>query len=360
MPNSMRGIHAVGDGRVAWASGTRGTVLRTVDGGAHWTKCAVPVGAEMLDFRAIQAFDERHAVVMSSGSGEASRLYKTSDGCMSWAPLASNMNPKGFWDALYVEKAPDIVSAWILGDPTDGHITLLRAASRTGNGFGVDNVVEHLPNDADKRLLEVSGDSVSAFAASNQALFYEPHAYEGCGKAHSPRRKACWHGTLSFVTGGTAGARVYRGVPDTGDCRGCMQQWVMQSIPVGSSSASSGAFAISLRDNDHGVIVGGDYTKPDDGSQSAVYTSNGSAWLQPQTMPHGYRSSVEYDFKHKAWITVGTNGTDVSTDDGKNWRALKPGPGDAPDADKKWNALSLPYVVGDRGRIGKLQDGSLR
>ena len=40
----LRGIHAV-DGKVAWASGTNGTVLRTVDGGANWLTCAVPPGA---------------------------------------------------------------------------------------------------------------------------------------------------------------------------------------------------------------------------------------------------------------------------------------------------------------------------
>jgi len=43
-----------------------------------------------------------------------------------------------------------------------------------------------------------------------------------------------------------------------------------------------------------------------------------------QTPPHGYRSAVAYDPNHKLWITVGPNGTDISTDDGKNWRALKP------------------------------------
>ena len=34
----LRGIDSV-DGVVAWASGTGGTVLRTIDGGVHWLKC---------------------------------------------------------------------------------------------------------------------------------------------------------------------------------------------------------------------------------------------------------------------------------------------------------------------------------
>ncbi len=60
----LRGISV--DGGVAWASGSNGTVLRTEDGGYLWQACAVPPGAEHLDFRGIQAFDADTAIVMSS------------------------------------------------------------------------------------------------------------------------------------------------------------------------------------------------------------------------------------------------------------------------------------------------------
>src|SRR3981081_547698 len=73
---SLRGIHNVGAG-VAWASGTNGTVLRTEDGGYLWQTCTIPPGAEKLDFRGIQAFDENTAIVMSSRKGDVSRLYNT-------------------------------------------------------------------------------------------------------------------------------------------------------------------------------------------------------------------------------------------------------------------------------------------
>src|SRR5262249_16128431 len=51
----LRGISAVSD-QIAWASGAKGTVLRTIDGGEHWAKVNVP-DAEALDFRDVQAFD---------------------------------------------------------------------------------------------------------------------------------------------------------------------------------------------------------------------------------------------------------------------------------------------------------------
>src|ERR1700743_3360466 len=35
----LRGVDSI-DGKIVWASGTGGTVLKTADGGAHWEKCA--------------------------------------------------------------------------------------------------------------------------------------------------------------------------------------------------------------------------------------------------------------------------------------------------------------------------------
>src|SRR5207245_5433355 len=79
----LRGIHAVSD-KIAWASGTEGTILHTVDGGAHWQKCAVPPDGEKLDFRGVQAWDSDNAAILSSGPGELSRVYRTTDGCRHW------------------------------------------------------------------------------------------------------------------------------------------------------------------------------------------------------------------------------------------------------------------------------------
>src|SRR5580704_386958 len=106
---SLRGIHNVGGG-VAWASGTNGTVLRTEDGGYLWQTCNIPPGAEKLDFRGVQAFDENTAIVMSSGPGDQSRLYKTTDGCQTWNLLFTNPDKEGFWDVLQFEPPPNRVA----------------------------------------------------------------------------------------------------------------------------------------------------------------------------------------------------------------------------------------------------------
>ncbi|MGA8741194.1 MAG: hypothetical protein WB561_08415, partial [Terracidiphilus sp.] len=113
----LRGIHSIGGG-VAWASGTNGTVLRTEDGGYLWQSCSVPPGAEKLDFRGIQAFDANTAIVMSSGKGDLSRLYKTTDGCHSWTLIFTNPDPEGFWDAMLLNRFDK--DGELLGDPVAG------------------------------------------------------------------------------------------------------------------------------------------------------------------------------------------------------------------------------------------------
>src|SRR5690349_5969704 len=73
----LRGLSVVSS-TVAWASGAKGTVLRTVDG-AHWQAMQVPE-ADKIDFRDIHAIDAKTAIVMGAGPGAASRIYRTEDG----------------------------------------------------------------------------------------------------------------------------------------------------------------------------------------------------------------------------------------------------------------------------------------
>ena len=94
----FRGISAVND-RVAWASGSNGTILRTADGGASWQTLTI-AGTEKLDFRDIDAVNERTAYVLSIGNGEQSRIYKTTDAGANWREQFVSHDPKAFFDAM--------------------------------------------------------------------------------------------------------------------------------------------------------------------------------------------------------------------------------------------------------------------
>ncbi len=327
---SLRGIHAVGGG-VAWASGTNGTVLRAEDGGYMWQSCALPPNADKLDFRGIWAWDANTAIVMSSGPGDLSRLYQTTDGCSHWKLLFTNPDKDGFWDAVAFS---DRKNGFVLGDPVNGSFTLLR----TDDGGATWKPITS-PD------LNTRGEKRGAFAASNSGMvLFGPVM----GPVWAP-----W-----FGTSGPGGALVYRGGIDCtmgiahSHPEECLKHWTfdLSKLPIAGESASSGVFSLDRRDDQHWVAVGGDYKKPDESAGTAVWTADGGQhWTAAERPPHGYRSSVAWHADAKAWITVGPNGSDVSYDDGKTWSSL-----DSATGGGNWNALSLPWVVGSDGRIARL------
>src|SRR5437870_10743766 len=109
----LRGVSAVSE-RVAWASGSGSTVLRTDDDGTTWKK--ITVTGDALDFRDIDAIDEQTAYVLSIGNGSASRIYKTIDGGASWTLQFRNDDPKVFLDAMTFWDADHGV---VIGDSVD-------------------------------------------------------------------------------------------------------------------------------------------------------------------------------------------------------------------------------------------------
>jgi photosystem II stability/assembly factor-like uncharacterized protein len=319
---SLRGIDSI-DGKVAWASGTEGTVLRTTDGGEHWKKCAVPDAATdgaTLDFRGLQAWDLRTAIVMASGPGEKSRLYKTVDGCATWKLLLKNPDKDGFWDAIRFEGMRNGI---VLGDVVRNRFAVF--ITHDGGEHWKEQASDGLAADAKKDAI---------FAASNSSLV----AFSALAHRY-------------FVTGGSGGAYFFEchsqlevgGDPSIADC---LRSAV--SLPLSAATVASGAFSLGFSHSKL-VAVGGDYTKPNEGVGTAAWTADGGkTWTAAAKPPHGYRSSVAWSEALHAWVAVGTNGTDMSRDDGKTW---------TPVDDGNWNALSMPYVVGPKGRIGILRVG---
>jgi hypothetical protein len=340
----LRGIYSV-DGEIAWASGTGGTVLRTTDRGEHWTKCTVPSpDGETLDFRAVQAWDAQTAIVMASGPGDKSRLYKTADGCKSWILLLKNPDaPDGFFDSFRFHKEQRLLGdhegfGLLFGDPVKGHLSVLE----TRDGGYAWNRIE-----SDSLAVQSAGNG--AFAASN-----------GC---------ITDFGTASnfFISGGRMGSFLirlnYQGPYWLNNSSPLTKSWGIVPLPFAKGADSIGAFAIGghvgLSEDKAATIkglkyrlavVGGDYSKPNESAGSAAWSSDGGLhWTAAAKPPHGYRSSVAWSEDLKAWITVGTNGSDISRDDGKTWQPMDDG---------NWNALSLPFVVGPKGRIARLAVGT--
>jgi photosystem II stability/assembly factor-like uncharacterized protein len=314
---SLRGIDAVSP-QVAWASGSGGTVLLTTDGGANWKHCAVPPGGEKLDFRGVRARDEKTALVMASGTGKASAIYKTTDGCAGWKLVLANPDANGFFDALLRVNGPNF---YVMGDQVGGRFTVF--SSRDGGETWSRDISPGL--EADK--------GAGGFAASNSGLIALIQTREGS--------------TFEFATSATDAEPPMA-------YRYWKASWHKAAIPMPANGSTSGVFSLAS-DGSSVVAVGGNYSKPNEMAGTAAYSADlGEHWQSSKTMPSGYRSAVAFVASFEAWIAVGPNGTDISKDDGKNWTPLKPSASDAPDADKNWNAISLPFVVGSKGKIGKL------
>ena len=304
----LRGVSAVSD-RAAWASGASGTILRTMDGGATWQRRSI-AGTERLDFRDIDAISVVVAYALSIGPGEASRIYKTTDGGERWELQFANADPKVFLDAMAFW---DPERGIAFSDSVDGQFVILT----TINGG---RAWERIPSERLPPALPGEG----GFAAS------------GTNVATIGR-------TLAWI--GTTAGRVLR-TTDAG------QTWSIVRTPVRTGEAA-GIFSIAFRDATHGVVVGGDYKKERDAVENLAVTKDGGiTWsLISDHGLSGYRSVVAWmPGKPQDLLALGPSGADVSPDAGATWVPLAQG----------FDTLSFAprsrtgWAAGDQGRIAKV------
>lgn len=304
----LRGISAV-NGRVAWASGSGSTVLRTEDGGASWKK--ITVTTDKLDFRDVDAIDEQTAYVLSIGNGDASRIYKTTDGGATWRLQFRSDDPKAFLDAMSFWDADH---GLVIGDSVDRQFYILMTSDGGQHWTRV-------PPDK----LPPAQDNEGAFAASgtNIAVYGHNYAWIGLGAAAHSR-------VLRTTDGG--------------------RSWKVSETPV-KSGQSSGIFSISFRDASHGVIVGGDYQKEKEAVDNlAITIDGGQTWKLVKGLA-GFRSVVTYVPGTRALVAIGPAGSDYSVDDGHTWRPIT-GPGF--DTFSFARGEKLGWGAGAGGAIGRL------
>jgi len=304
----LRGVSAVND-RVAWASGSGSTVLRTEDGGASWKK--ISVTSDALDFRDIDAIDEKTAYVLSIGNGDASRIYKTTDSGATWVLQFRNDDPKRFLDAMSFWDADHGI---VIGDSIDRRFDILLTPN------GGKSWTRVLP-DIQPPALENEG----AFAASgtNIAVYGKSYAWIGLGSATR--------------------ARVLH-------TRDAGRHWKVFDTPI-KSDKSSGIFSIAFRDQRHAVIVGGDYQKEKEAVDNLAITSDGGATWNLVKGLSGFRSVVAYVLGTTSLIALGPSGGDYSTDDGHTWTRIE-GPG--VDTFSVARGQKFGWGAGARGIIGRL------
>ncbi|MGQ0560640.1 MAG: amidohydrolase family protein, partial [Gemmatimonadota bacterium] len=300
----LRGLSVV-DARVVWASGARGTVLRSTNGGERWQVVAVPA-ADSLDFRDVEAFDSLTAYVLSAG--EDGRIYKTTDGGRSWMLQFRNTTSGAFFDCFDFWDARHGIA---MSDPVAGRYLLVR----TDDGATWKPIAsENSP---------VAGAGEAAFAASGTCVIAA-----GTQRAY-------------VATGGGAQARVL-----VSDDRG--RSWRAQVVPVPAGAPSAGIFSLAFTAANTGLALGGDYQKPEVASVVAYTEDGGQSWRAAGKTT--YVSGAAFVNGSDTVVAAGTQGTRISRDRGVTWQTLDT---------QEYHAVEFApdgtgFVVGPAGRLGKL------
>ena len=309
----LQAVSAV-NGRIAWASGHRGTWVRTLDGGATWQAGQV-AGADTMQFRDVHALGADTAWLMAAGNGEMSRIYRTIDGGRSWTLQMLNRDPDIFFDCMTFW---DARTGFVFSDAVRGEHVIFRT---TDGGTNWNRV----PSTALPAALPNEG----SFAASGTCS-------DGTGSGRG------WIGT-----GNASPARVLR-TTDAG------ATWTVDTTPL-VSGPSAGTASIIFRDSLDGLALGGEIDKPSSrGDYVAVTTDGGRTWTRGGQVTFAgaiYGAAWIPDVAQRAAVAVGPGGANLTLDRGATWTSLDT----LPYWSVGFGSARDGWAVGPRGRITKLQ-----
>lgn len=283
----LRGLSVVSR-NVAWASGAKGTVIRTVDG-ENWENVSISAKlpeTSALDFRDIQGFDKFTAIAMSAGPGKASTIYKTTNGGAHWELMTVNGEANGFWDAIDFWDAQNGV---IFGDPVNGQFQVL------------------ITHDGGKTWKNSAQDLSQLTALANEGAF----AASGTCISVSGK-KDVW-----FATGGAEKTRVFHSA-DRG------MTWSFAETAIAAGAPPKGLFSVAFSDTQYGFAVGGDYQKAKaEGLNAVLSQDGGKSWNAASALPVGFLSVViAVPGQEKTFVVGGLAGSGVTKDGGKSWEIL--------------------------------------
>ena len=312
---SIRGL-AVPNRNTIWASGSKGSIAKSVNGGTDFEWMQVK-GYESRDFRSIHAWDDKQAIIVAVAAPAI--ILKTKDGGNSWYKVYENTDTLMFLDAIHFK---DASNGLVVGDPIHNYIFLLSTNDK-GEHWN------EIPSSYFKTPLE-KGEAFFASSGSNIAQLSKD----------------------DFLVSGGLRSRL----------------WIngeALDIPIIQGGTSTGANSIAISPNgNHIMIVGGDFMKDTSRLQNVVglklfiKPNSNKKWQSEKLpywkidefigLPNGYRSGVEY-VSNNILISCGTSGVDISKNNGKNWDLIST---ESFHVVRKQPNTNAVFLAGGGGRIG--------
>jgi photosystem II stability/assembly factor-like uncharacterized protein len=270
---SFRAIDRLGADNI-WVSGSKGSILKSTYGGTTW-KNVCPNRFSDFDFRGIAVLNKNEIIAISSGDGSEGKAFciKSTNGGLTWEVVLDKKEKGVFFDTI---KFKDSKNGFILGDAIDSKPYLLQ----TKDGGLTWTRTQNLP---DIMVGEAS------FAASNSCI-------------------SIWKNSIWFNTQN----RIFHS-------KNSGKTWQVLETPF-ESGQSLGIFGTFFFSKNKGIIVGGDYVHDKKPTLQYAFTQNGgNLWQTQSNYERNGLTECISKINDAQFISVGTIGTALSTDNGKTW-----------------------------------------
>ncbi len=277
---SIRAIIAVNKDELLFA-GSRGDIGLTEDGGKTW-------GIEYIKYKDsivphFRSLAKTTSSIFALSIANPALLYKIAFGKKK--VVYKEEHEKVFYDAMtFIDDKTGIA----IGDPMNGctSIIMTNDGGETWEKIDCANLPEVKEGEA-------------SFAASNTNI-------------------AFYKNTIWVVTGGTR-ARVLKSA-DKG------RTWKIIETPFIQGNGPQGIYSVDFYDENTGIIMGGDFSKPNENkANKAITIDGGKSWiLVADGEAPNYKSCVKYipGTKGKEVIAVGKTGVSFSNDGGRTWKDI--------------------------------------
>ena len=284
---SLRGL-CIANKKVIWASGTNGSIAKSVDEGNTFEWVQVK-GYEHRDFRSIYAWNDQEAIIVAIAAPAI--ILKTKDGGNIWEKVYENNDTAMFLDAIYFKDANNGI---VVGDPIKNVPFILKSTnagsswSQIEDGYFVDSLQK----------------GEAFFASSNTNI------------AHSLQDEF-------LITGGLTSRLWINGKPNL--------------LPIVQGLKSTGANSIAVSpDQNYIAIIGGDFANDTNSNKNFVLyqkiastkSSGNNYSMQPllnllsnEINTIGYKSCIKF-IDNQTLIACGTSGIAISKNRGHLWEKI--------------------------------------